>query len=519
MLLVGLVRRLVLVLAGISLLVVREPLPLLMPALLLMDGSLFIFQYLLAFVLVPGWLVFIRFGLLPVRIGLLVVMLELGLSDWVVLPYLPSFVTPQFQEFFKLGRVLRTTLPTAQGGVIHLFVVYGYQGAEEDAEKLQLTDRLLQAVLAEAQVVCIGQPMLVAGNLSADPAVIPCLAKGISAGRFVDLALVYSRGAGVAPDATCKFKPEGGAGSRRDFLVGCPNALAASDACFVTDSWFTQHFSVIACFRIDVWMADVACPEVRQPVWPACWIDTPDRSSSSVTRVVQDAWDVYRDELAAVPPDVVLALWDAVSRSCVDDFRTIWSKSVEAGLFRAYSKAGGPTEAGSAAFLGRGLRRIRSRRLGGRAVGGTGSSRLYRVCQDDEVDKHCAQFFINSSLSPVLLFRRRVKSVADVLKGIRNKGFTQVSVECSIGVLGAVCRHGPCGPFSSLHPWDSGVPPDLHGFYKWVFDSLELLNDFLKQVVVSRRDVGVRKWTRWLREDLGSRPYVWLRPDFVLLPS
>ena len=31
------------------------------------------------------------------------------------------------------------------------------------------------------------------------------------------------------------------------------------------------------------------------------------------------------------------------------------------GLFRAYSQAGGPTEAGSAAFLGRGLLRIRKR--------------------------------------------------------------------------------------------------------------------------------------------------------------
>ena len=57
---------------------------------------------------------------------------------------LPSFATPQFQEFFRLGRVLRTTLPTAQGGVVHLFVC-GYQGAEEDAHKMQLTDRLLQA--------------------------------------------------------------------------------------------------------------------------------------------------------------------------------------------------------------------------------------------------------------------------------------------------------------------------------------------------------------------------------------
>ena len=48
------------------------------------------------------------------------------------------------------------------------------------------------------------------------------------------------------------------------------------------------------------------------------------------------------------------------------------------------------------------------------------------------------------------------------------------------------------------------------------FDSLELLNDFLKQVVVRRRHVGIRKWVTWLREDLSSRPCAWLRPDFVL---
>ena len=60
--------------------------------------------------------------------------------------------------------------------MVHLFVVYGYQGAEEDADQLQLTDKLLQAVLAEAQVVCTGQPLLIAGNLNADPAVVPCLA-------------------------------------------------------------------------------------------------------------------------------------------------------------------------------------------------------------------------------------------------------------------------------------------------------------------------------------------------------
>ena len=194
--------------------------------------------------------------------------------------------------------------------MVHLFVVYGYQGAEEDSDQLQLTDKLLQAVLAEAQVVCVGQPLLIAGDLNADPAVIPFLSKGISAGRYVDLALAYSRGAFVEPDATCNFN--------RDlvgtFMVGCPNALAVSDACFVTDRWFTPHFSVIACFRIDAWLADVACPEVCQPVWPACWLGAPERSSSSAARVVQDVWDENREELGVVPAEVVLALRDAVSR-------------------------------------------------------------------------------------------------------------------------------------------------------------------------------------------------------------
>ena len=86
---------------------------------------------------------------------------------------------------------------------------------------------------------------------------------------------------------------------------------------------------------------------------------------------------------------------------------------------------------------------------------------------DDDVVKLYAQYFVNSSLSLVLLFRRRLKSVADVLKGIKNKGFTQSRWDALLGFWDAVCRHGPCGPLSSLHPWDSGVPPDLHGFYKW----------------------------------------------------
>ena len=79
-------------------------------------------------------------------------------------------------------------------GVVGLFVVHGYQGAEEDPEMLLNADKLLQAVLAEAQVVRVGQPLLISGDLKADPCVIPCLAEGISSGKFVDLASAYSLG-------------------------------------------------------------------------------------------------------------------------------------------------------------------------------------------------------------------------------------------------------------------------------------------------------------------------------------
>ena len=70
--------------------------------------------------------------------------------------------------------------------------------------------------------------------------------------------------------------------------------------------------------------------------------------------------------------------------------------------------------------------------------------------------------------------------------GIRSRGFTQSRWDALSGYWEAAS----CGPISSLSPWDRWIHPDLHGFYKWVFDSLGLLNDILKQVVVSRGILG-----------------------------
>ena len=74
---------------------------------------------------------------------------------------LPTLCDPSFKEFFfRLGRSMRVVLPLGNGGIAHLFIIYGYQGAESDPEKLTLTDNLLTAVLAEAKVCCAGQPVI-----------------------------------------------------------------------------------------------------------------------------------------------------------------------------------------------------------------------------------------------------------------------------------------------------------------------------------------------------------------------
>ena len=89
---------------------------------------------------------------------------------------------------------------------------------------------------------------------------------------------------------------------------------------------------------------------------------------------------------------------------------------------------------------------------------------------------------------------------------------------CKVGGFAEVLG----GSLSSWSMWCDLLPsplgqvglPDLHCFHRWDFDPLDILNDFTEQVVVSRRETGLRKWTGWLREDLGARPYVRLWLDF-----
>ena len=54
-------------------------------------------------------------------------------------------------------------------------------------------------------------------------------------------------------------------------------------------------------------------------------------------------------------------------------------------------------------------------------------------------------------------------------------------------------------------------------FYKWVFDPLGELCQFIFKVVLARKEAARQNWKRWLDEDLNSRPNRWLKAHLVPL--
>ena len=83
-------------------------------------------------------------------------------------------------------------------GLCTCLFFYGYQGADADAEQLALTEQLFDAAFGELCVVARGQPCLLVGDFNVEPTKIPCLAKGISAGLWVDLGGAWASGCWLA---------------------------------------------------------------------------------------------------------------------------------------------------------------------------------------------------------------------------------------------------------------------------------------------------------------------------------
>ena len=187
---------------------------------------------------------------------------------------LPTFATAQFKRVFDCGGVVRCVLPVGAGRFMHMVVLYGYQGADAEAEQLALTDKLFDAAAGEFSVVATGQPCMLVGDCDVEPTKIPCLSKGISAGRWVDLEPSWALATGKQPASTCKRSWGSSGGHRRDFMVGSPPAAAAAAAavlsCTVqTDRWIATHLAVRTLFHYGRWSCKVTQPVQRTPLWPA----------------------------------------------------------------------------------------------------------------------------------------------------------------------------------------------------------------------------------------------------------
>ena len=167
----------------------------------------------------------------------------------------------------------------------------GYQGADTDAGQRALTEHLFDAALGELSVAVREQPSVLVGDFNVEPTKIPCLAKGISAGLWVDLESAWALAAGLEPSPTCKRAWRSAGGHRRDFVVGCLFAVAAALSCRVqTDRWVAPHLAVRVLFDCCGWTW-VTQPVQRTPLWPASWLPAVDKGRGSKSVEVRRVWE------------------------------------------------------------------------------------------------------------------------------------------------------------------------------------------------------------------------------------
>ena len=344
---------------------------------------------------------------------------------------LPTFLTAQFKSFFDCGRAVRCLLPLASGRFLHLFVLYGYQGADSDAEQLSLTEQLFDAALGELSVVARGQPCLLVGDYNVEPTKIPCLTKGISAGLWVDFGEAWALGADLHPAPTCKRGWTAVGGHRRDFILGCPLAAAAILSCKVqSDRWIAPHLALRALFDYGRWESWVTQAVRCTPLWPASWLPVVDKSRGSKSVEVQRVWEIYDERLQFMSRQDASLLDESLGRDDVSLAWAVWSWAAESALADAFRFSGGPLPS-RGLVLGRGAALFRRLQLGGPWV------RRARANAADALDAADVFLYRGFSVAPLLDMRRRFKAVMDLLDAMIRCGvslsFTVGGAHCSVG--------------------------------------------------------------------------------------
>ena len=183
---------------------------------------------------------------------------------------------------------------------------------------LRLQINWLTFVLCEAKMCCSGQPLILVGDLCADPLVVPSLTKSISDGGWSDwekcLLLVE------------QFQLDEGRGTRWDFALVCPSAPVACRSGSLVPAPFCSPHGVLASGMGRQGRVGPGSFPIRS----ACWIQCTDRSRLSSSEAVQNILEVYLQKLSFVPTRVreqlravcvgnhVGASWDLWSQEAPD---------------------------------------------------------------------------------------------------------------------------------------------------------------------------------------------------------
>ena len=245
--------------------------------------------------------------------------------------------------FFSLGRAVRCLVPLGSRRFMHLVVLYGYHGADSSAERLQLTNQLFEAALGELAVVARGQPCLIVGDFNVEPTKIPCLAKGISAGLWVDLEASWAVASSRVPAVTCERTWDSDSGNRREFQIGFPLRAAAVLSCeVVSDRWVQPQLAVRTWFAAERWSAQVTQPRRFTPLWPASWVPSVDKSRGSNSAEVRRIWEIYDDRLGWICADDACCIDEALASGDVSGAWVAWSSAAEKALVDAFCFADGP---------------------------------------------------------------------------------------------------------------------------------------------------------------------------------
>ena len=421
---------------------------------------------------------------------------------------LPTSATAQFRRFFDCGRALRCLLPVASGRFLHLVVLYGYQGADGDAEQLSLAEQLFDAALGELRVVALDQPCLIVGDFNVEPTKIPCLSKGILAGLWVDLESAWAFPSGVLPVATCKRSWGDVGGHPRDFMVGCPLVAAAVHSCSVQmDRWIVPHLAVQASFLYSIWTCRVSQPVKRTPLWPASWLPALDKTCGSKSVEVQRVWEIYDERLQFMSREDALGLDEALLCGDVSRAWLSWSSAAEKALADAFQFAGGPVPA-KGLVLGRGVARMRTVRLGGPMV-----RSVKRIAVGDG-DFDDVSLYRDSSAAPVLDLRRNLKAILDLLDSVIRYGASLARDVQLVHLWDSVVRLGSLGSVR-VEEYSAARDCGIVESRDLVAELYGRVSAFVKGLVAYRRSAGITAWRNWVREDPLVHPYKWLRVDLV----